>query len=148
MKQGWRDVSDVEQFLWSNAVVELAAQARLSTAAVNFECDILKLVNSISILWCRALFGLNVLVLNLSKVNFLVPRMYFVKLHGTQFNYVLACVSVICLLRNTGLHVITFCHEHLHIAFFVFFALLFSCLLYFFVFICVYVLYLLPQVGE
>jgi len=30
---------------------------------------------------------------DLSKVNFLVPIMYFVKLHGTQFNYVLACIS-------------------------------------------------------
>jgi len=39
--------------------------------------------------------------------------------------------------------VITFCHEHLHIAFFWFFSLLFSRLLYFFVFICVYVLYFL-----
>ena len=35
--------------------------------------------------------GLN--VLHLSKVNFLVPRMYLVKLHGTQFNYVLACIN-------------------------------------------------------
>jgi len=38
---------------------------------------------------------------------------------------------------------ISFCHEHLHIAFFCFFLLAFSCLLYFFVFICVYVLYFL-----
>jgi len=46
-----------------------------------------KLVNSISISWCQALFGQN--VLHLSKINFLVPKMYSVKLQGTQC--VLAC---------------------------------------------------------
>ena len=81
-------------------------------------------------------FGLN--VLHLSKVNFLVPRIYFVKLHGTHFNYVLACISDMLMYSNTGFARYHICHELLHIAFF---SLLFSCLLFFFVFICVYVLY-------
>ena len=40
--------------------------------------------------------------LHLSKVNFLVPRMYLVKLHGTHFNYVLACISDMFMYSNTG----------------------------------------------
>jgi len=34
-----------------------------------------------------------VIIIILSKVNSIVPKMYFVKLHGTQFNYVLACIN-------------------------------------------------------
>jgi len=96
----------------------------------------LKLVNSFSILWCQALFGLN--VLHLSKVNFLLLRKYFVKLHGTHFNYVLACISDMFVYSNTGFaryYILPWTFAHC------IFSLLFSCLLYFFVFICVYVLY-------
>ena len=103
----------------------------------------LKLVNSFSILWCQALFGLS--VLHLSKVNFLVPRMYFVKLHGTHFNYVLACISDMLMYSNTG-----FARYHILPLTFArcIFSLLFSYLLFFFVFICVYVLYCYHELAN
>ena len=72
------------------------------------------------------------------KVNFLVPRMYLVKLHGTHFNYVLACISDMFMYSNTGFaryHILPWTFAHC------IFSLLFSCLLFLFVFKCVYVLY-------
>ena len=94
----------------------------------------LKLVNSFSILWCQALFGLN--VLHLSKVNFLVPRMYFVKLHGTHFNYVWACISDMLMYSNTGFARYHICHELLHIAFFLAFFLV--CCFSLYLYVCMY----------
>ena len=78
------------------------------------------------------------------KVNFLVPRMYFVKLHGTHFNYVLACISDMLMYSNTGFARYHICHELLHIVFSLLFFL-------FVVFLCIYVcvcIVLLPRVGE
>ena len=91
----------------------------------------LKLVNSFSILWCQALFGLN--VLHLSKVNFLVPRMYLVKLHGTHFNYVLACISDM-LMYSARYHILPWTFAHCIFSLFFFLVCCFSLYLY----VCMY----------
>jgi len=100
------------------------------------------------LLWCQALFVLN--VVHRFKANFLVPRMYFVKSHGTHFNYVLACINDMFMYSNTGLarnYILQWTLAHCIT--FVFSLLFFLLVVFLCIYMCVSIVFsLLPQVAE